>query len=269
MTDFSIIIPAYNNLSLFVQAYSSVIEQRDVKFEIIVVDDSTTDDIANFIGLQNDIRIFYIHNQPSLGAVKNWNFGLQNARGRFLILLHHDEYFEDKYYYLRKCLSIFNDTDFEIIVSNVNVRFVNNISRKLSFPFFLRNLILKKVPSFLYILNIVGPVSCVTFKRDLLHSFDERLSWIVDIDWYYRLFVNKKVFCNNELFVCSNHGHEGQITQNININDIRRHDLEIIFSKTNFFSSIILSLLISNIIYKLKSMPLLRKIKLWKINPMS
>ena len=44
----SIIIPTYNNLELFKRAYNSVISQDEKDVEVIVVDDSSTNDIQNY-----------------------------------------------------------------------------------------------------------------------------------------------------------------------------------------------------------------------------
>lgn len=46
---FSIIIPAYNELELFSKALISVLNQTCKDFEIIVVDDSSTDEIQRYI----------------------------------------------------------------------------------------------------------------------------------------------------------------------------------------------------------------------------
>jgi len=265
MLDFTIIIPTYNDLNLFVKAYSSVKEQKDVEFQIIVVDDSVILDIEDYISQQNDDRILYIHNKPSLGAVRNWNFGLENVVGKYVVLLHHDECFNDKYLYLKKCLTVFNKKKCDVIVSDIVVNFINNnISRKLFFPDLFKSFILNSIPSFLYIMNIVGPVSCIIFRRDSITYFDERLCWLVDIEWYYNMFVGKRIIFDNNLIVNSTHGHEGQITNNINVDQRRKNDLNILLLKYKFKPSILISIYIGNLIYYLKNSFFLKRITFWK-----
>jgi glycosyltransferase involved in cell wall biosynthesis len=92
---FSIVIPTYNDLNLFMISLNSVLTQDYSNFELIIVDDSSTSDIQNYIQLfEAENRIIYIKNSIPIGAVKNWNYGLQNVKGDYCILLHHDESFE-------------------------------------------------------------------------------------------------------------------------------------------------------------------------------
>ena len=55
--DFSIVIPAYNNLSLLQRALDSAWQQQGVEFEVIVTDDSTTTDIAQYVATLGDRRL--------------------------------------------------------------------------------------------------------------------------------------------------------------------------------------------------------------------
>ena len=71
--DFSIIIPTYNNLELFKRAVDSVLIQKNVSYEVIVVDDSTNNNIEDYINKTDLLRIRYYHHKPSKGAVANWN----------------------------------------------------------------------------------------------------------------------------------------------------------------------------------------------------
>lgn len=61
-------------------------------------------------------------------------------------------------------------------------------------PHKIREYILKHVPSLLYFYNFIGPVSCLCFSKELITTFNEELVWLVDVDFYYRLFLksNKK-----------------------------------------------------------------------------
>ena len=62
---FSIIIPAYNDSGLITQAITSVLRQTCKNFEIIVVDDSSTDEVQKFMRDSNfNADINYIKNSP-------------------------------------------------------------------------------------------------------------------------------------------------------------------------------------------------------------
>lgn len=230
MPTFSVIIPTYNSLSLLKRALNSVLTQKDVDFEVIVVDDSTNGNIEIYLRDLKEQRIVYIHNQPSLGAVQNWNYGLSLASGKYVVLLHHDECFYDQYYHLSKCLSKLENS-YEIIVSNVRVHFVNGVTRDLLIPRFLKNKILNTIPSLLFFVNFIGPVSCIIFKRDLIENFDINLRWIVDIEWYYRLFKHRRSYSFKDLTVESIHGHSDQISLNIDLLAEREKDIKYLKEK--------------------------------------
>jgi len=252
--DVSVIIPTFNNLSLFKRALNSIIDQRNVNFEVIIVDDSTNNDIEFFLSDIKDHRVKYFHNKPNLGAIKNWNYGLNMARGQFVILLHHDESFNDKYNYLATAISSLRERRADIVVSNIVVNQHDGSSRVAAFPLILRKIIFNRFLSILFALNIIGPVSCVIFKRELITNFDERLHWLVDVDWYYRIFKGRSVYFDKSLIVNSMHGHSDQITQNIDIALQNINDSEVIKNKYNNFPSVLIAL------WLLKNTQVLRRI---------
>ena len=242
---FSIIIPAYNDSGLFRQALISVLRQTYKDFEIIVVDDSSTDEVQKFM-LDSNFKadINYIKNNPSRGAVKNWNYGLSLAKGKFSILLHHDELFStdnilEELYLLLK--SGKNDC---IVINKAVLINGNPFTVRLSRTFI--QFIVNRAPSFIYIINIVGPCACVTFKTIGAPSFDENLEWLVDADWYYRLFRQKRVQYIDSLFIHSTHGHKNQITGILDVRKQDKLDLAYLRRRTRFFCRL-------QLIYQLRS----------------
>ena len=218
--DFSIIIPAYNDSCLFQQALDSVRRQKDVNVEIIIVDDSDkNNDIERLVHDLHDKRIFYEHHSPSLGAVPNWNRGLSLCHGQHIVLVHHDESFVSDNH-LKTILHGF-ERGFDVVVSNIEIHKGNTIEHG-NFPSLLKRFFIT-TPSLLFIANIIGPCACVALKRKGIVPFDEHLHWLVDIEWYYRLFQTSKTLYLPQLFVQSLHGHSNQISQTINI---RHHDQE-------------------------------------------
>lgn len=227
---FSVIIPAYNNLVLLKNAVASVICQEDVSWEIIIVDDSTNTEIEDYVSKWNNKKVRYIHNHPNLGAVKNWNYGLSLAKGKYLIIMHHDECFKD----FRKALRVYYERVIlgnQIIISDLEIIMNARHLKRMGALHKIREYILKHVPSLLYFYNFIGPVSCLCFSKELITTFNEELVWLVDVDFYYRLFLksNKKIsYCSN--IVRSIHGHKGQISQNIDILRKNKDDVKVLCS---------------------------------------
>ena len=71
MIDISIIIPTYNSLNLLQKSLNSIIDQKDIKLEVIVVDDSTNSIIFNYLKKINSDKVKYYKNISKKGAVNN------------------------------------------------------------------------------------------------------------------------------------------------------------------------------------------------------
>jgi len=85
----SIIIPTYNRSQFVTEAIDSVLAQTYKDYEIIVVDDGSTDNTSEILEpYQDKIRYIFQENQ-GLSAARNT--GIKDARGRFIALLDSDD----------------------------------------------------------------------------------------------------------------------------------------------------------------------------------
>lgn len=227
----SVVIPSYKNLALCQQAVASVLKQASCDYEVIITDDTPGSEIEVWANSLNSNRIRYYHNVPSKGAIDNWNYGLSLAKGDILILLHHDEAFinED---YLEKLSILLKRND--VVISNKKVIVASGVKKE-RFPNWIKRIILfLKYP--LFAINVIGPCACVAFRKEFLQEFDNRMHWKVDIDWYFRILksANKVLYIDSQEII-SHHGHDGQITGNINIKEVSDADTKIIKEKYNSF----------------------------------
>jgi glycosyltransferase involved in cell wall biosynthesis len=90
----SVCIPTYNRLKTLREAVASCLNQSRLPDEIIIGDDSGSDETENWINeIQNDsaVKIRYYHNRPSLKQAGNVNKLFNYAEGELLILLHDDD----------------------------------------------------------------------------------------------------------------------------------------------------------------------------------
>ncbi len=88
----SVIIPAYNQAHYLHEAIRSVLAQTCPDFEIIVVDDGSTDDTPRVTQEHTDPRVRYIYQQnQGLSAARNT--GIRHALGRYLTYLDSDDLF--------------------------------------------------------------------------------------------------------------------------------------------------------------------------------
>ena len=86
---FSICIPTYNRKYILSRALKSLENQTFKDFEVIVVDDGSTDDTAAFMdkyieSTKMNVRYFYKNNGGKHTAL---NLGIKNAKGMFFVIL--------------------------------------------------------------------------------------------------------------------------------------------------------------------------------------
>ena len=225
--DFGIVIPAYNAPDLLRRALDSVRSQRDITWEAIVVDDSNnTSEIEDYVTGLNDPRISYHHNQPSLGAVPNWNQGLKLVGGRHIILLHHDECLQGNHY-LHTMLQQLEHHD--IAAARVVVYRSDGKVYETA-PAWVKKVVLC-CPSLLFAINPIGPSAAFAFRRENLQLFDEQTRWFVDVEWYYRMLRSGKACYVPTAAIESHHGHQGQISANIDTVAEARKDAAVLKSK--------------------------------------
>ena len=87
----SICIPNYNYGRFIGDAIQSALEQTYKNFELIIVDNCSTDNSEEVIKSFSDPRIRYCKNDRNIGLIRNWNRCLSLARGEYITLLHADD----------------------------------------------------------------------------------------------------------------------------------------------------------------------------------
>ena len=88
---FSIVIPTYNRARLLPRALDSVLAQTFDDFELLVVDDASTDDTAAVAASYEDPRISYLRLEENGGVANARNAGIASARGTFVCFLDDDD----------------------------------------------------------------------------------------------------------------------------------------------------------------------------------
>ena len=88
----NVIIPAYNCRTTLDRTLSSLIAQTDPNFEVIVVDDCSTEDIKSIVDdYTNKLNIIYIRNEQNLGCGMSRQVGIDNATQKFITFLDSDD----------------------------------------------------------------------------------------------------------------------------------------------------------------------------------
>jgi hypothetical protein len=91
MADVSVVIPTHNRRRLLGQTLWSALAQRGVDFEVLVVDDGSTDGTADGVAALGDHRVRLLRHEPSRGVASARNTGVAAARGAWVAFLDDDD----------------------------------------------------------------------------------------------------------------------------------------------------------------------------------
>jgi glycosyltransferase involved in cell wall biosynthesis len=111
----SVIIPAYNHEKFIGPAIDSVLNQSLTDWELVIVDDGSTDGTAAVIKQYDDPRIQY-HYQENQDAYNALNKGMSLATGEWLAILNSDDCYQPDR--LQRCLDAASDAD--VVFTGVN-----------------------------------------------------------------------------------------------------------------------------------------------------
>ncbi|NLZ74794.1 glycosyltransferase [Candidatus Falkowbacteria bacterium] len=92
MPKVSVIIITYNRADLLSRAINSVLFQDYQDFELLIIDDASTDNTSEIVRAFNDNRIKYYLNEKNLGIAKSRNKGISLAVGEYIAMLDSDDY---------------------------------------------------------------------------------------------------------------------------------------------------------------------------------
>ncbi len=112
----SIIMPSWNTARWIAESIQSVINQTYENWELIIVDDCSTDNTDKIVSEFNDKRIVYLKNEKNLGAALTRNRALQQAKGEWIAFLDSDDLWTPNK--LQKMISFMNDNKYVFAYHN-------------------------------------------------------------------------------------------------------------------------------------------------------
>lgn len=188
----TVIIPVHNRPQLIKRSIESVINQTFKDWELIIVNDNSTDNtVYSITPFLHDIRIKLINRDINEGAASARNVGIRNAKGVYISLLDSDDFYHPDF--LLRSVAKLKEISDPYIFTYVGVGKPNEYN--------LTNDIIKKsiwdVPArfknkgkpYLYELQ-VGTAAGISFKRKVFNEigdFDCNLKAAEDTDYFIRL----------------------------------------------------------------------------------
>ena len=83
----SVIMPSYNKEKYIAKSIKSILNQTYRDFELLIIDDVSTDSSVEIIRSFDDPRIRFYQNEQNVGMAANRNIGIEKAGGEFIALL--------------------------------------------------------------------------------------------------------------------------------------------------------------------------------------
>jgi len=203
----SVVIPTFNRLSVLVRALDSAINQTIKPYEIIVIDDGSSDQTRNWIRNKfPEINYFY---QKNMGVSTARNTGIDMAKGDWIAFLDSDDEW-DKAKLELQSKAIHNNKD--IPLSHTNEIWIKNgvrINQKRGHQKFggqIFNQCLKKC--------IISP-STVIIRKDIFNEiglFDTSLPICEDYDLWLRFTARYPVLLLEKELTIKYGGHSDQLS---------------------------------------------------------
>jgi len=206
----SVIIPTYNRSAWLKGAIDSVLAQTFSDFELLVVDDGSTDDTRQLVAGYGD-RVGYIH-QPNRGPSAARNLGIKNARAEWICFLDSDDR------WLKRKLQ----TQVELVTKNPDVKvcYTDEI--------WIRNgvrvnpkKIHRKYSGWIYQrclpLCIISPSSVMVHRQvfEKVGLFDEQLPVCEDYDLWLRISSQYPITFIPKPLIIKNGGHPDQLSRKL------------------------------------------------------
>jgi len=201
---FSVVIPLYNKENHINRAVDSVLNQSYQQFEIIVVDDGSTDDGASYVENYEDSRVKLIK-QKNKGVSAARNKGIKNAKYDFIGLLDADDAWKKDF--LKEITLLIKDypdnavyaTSYESYFDEENINKTKFSDMDDKFRGVVDNY-------FKYSLNgSLISASSVVIKKEIFNKvgfFDELLTRGEDLDMWFRIVLDSDlVFINKVLAI--------------------------------------------------------------------
>jgi glycosyltransferase involved in cell wall biosynthesis len=107
----SVIMPVYNCESYIAEAIESILNQTYIYFELIIIDDYSTDSTPDIIVTYNDTRIRFIKKNKNTGLVSSLNMGIDLSKGEYIARMDGDDISNDRRF----------ERQIELMQSNPNI----------------------------------------------------------------------------------------------------------------------------------------------------
>ncbi len=218
---FSIIIPLYNKEKYIQNTLNCVFNQSFTNFEVIVINDGSTDRSLNIVEQFSDNRLKVIH-QKNKGVSVARNTGMANTQAEYMCFLDADDTWKPNH------LQAFYDTIIKFPEANMFCgRYVTQISKNI----FIKNNFIDITEDYegyvndffkSSLINRLATASSVCINKEIYYKigdFSPTLSNWEDIDYWIRIALNYKIAITNQVTSIYNYLQENRSLSKTQINN--------------------------------------------------
>lgn len=197
----SVCIPVYNCERYIGATIKSVLDQTFKNFELVILNNCSTDRTLDIIRQYMDPRIRVIENETNIGAEGNWNKALSEARGKFVKILCADDLLYPNC--LERQLAVFEDPYNEgvalvccgrDIINEQGNKIMNRNFKGQSGRLLGYQAIKKTIRAGT---NRIGEPTAVLFRADVLTNsgqFNASIPYIIDLDLWCRMLLHGDLY---------------------------------------------------------------------------
>jgi glycosyltransferase involved in cell wall biosynthesis len=209
----SVCIPAYQNLHHLRRLLDSISRQTFTDYEVIITDDTRDDTVKSILDDYDSLPIKYFKNPEQLGTPENWNESMRKAGGKWIKLMHNDDWFESN-----RALQVFYDATLAVPSRDFFFAAFQNVIEKTGEKEIVRCnwldlLFLKLSPLHLVKRVYVGNPSCTLVRKEHNLFYDRQFKFVVDFEYYIRMIRQRKGYRYIDEVLLNIGFHDEQVTR--------------------------------------------------------
>ncbi len=205
-TKISICIPTFNRCDLLEKTLKSAIFQTRKPYEIIVVDNHSTDNTKEVVEKYKKYKIKYYRNRKNLGIVGNWNKCIDYSTGNYISILHSDDLISPNWYEVWDKI-ISRNPDVDAFFSAWAFINLDNKITSIYIPFnkdrkFKKGKVIKEF----YKKNVLSPafsgdliLKKELYSKEKIGKFTDKLQTEADIGMYFPLMAHYSIYYTSKI----------------------------------------------------------------------
>lgn len=201
----TVLIPTYNRADPLKRSIDSVLSQTFEEFELLIVDDGSTDNTCQIVSEYEDNRIRYVAHDKNKGQNYARNTGIKHANGTYISYLDSDDTLMDEH--LSKVVDLMESSPSSIggvITGSIDTVNGTSTQREVYQGKFTKSDVLKDF------YENIGGLSLVTFRASAINQVGYHDTSVIkhtDLDFYLQLLSHYDMIGINEPLV---HRHKDQ-----------------------------------------------------------